>query len=77
MRIARPLLLALSVLGSHVFAQDSSANVPKQKHDYQVCKCVLFNLSSTSQGTGQSDVARLRKIVINRYDSLSQSTAHS
>lgn len=38
MRIARPLLLALSILGSHVFAQDSGANVPKEKHDYQVCQ---------------------------------------
>lgn len=36
MRIARPLLLALSALGSHVFAQDSGVNVAKQKHDYQV-----------------------------------------
>ncbi|KAH9844178.1 heat shock protein Hsp90 [Rhodofomes roseus] len=46
MRIVRPLLLALSALGSHVFAQES-ASAPKQRHDYQ------------------SDVARLRKIVIN------------
>lgn len=46
MRLFRPLLLSLTVLASHVFAQES-AEVPKQKHDYQ------------------SDVARLRKIVIN------------
>lgn len=46
MRIARPLLFALSVLGSHVFAQDSGATVPKQKHDYQVCS--LAPLTSTS-----------------------------
>ncbi|KZT72468.1 HSP90-domain-containing protein [Daedalea quercina L-15889] len=46
MRILRPLLLALSVLGLQVFAQDD-ANASKQRHDYQ------------------SDVARLRKIVIN------------
>lgn len=65
MRLLRLFSLALL---SYAAAQDFDApDVPKEKHNYQVrtalnshCRSLLISCDS------QSDVARLRKIVINR-----------
>jgi hypothetical protein len=48
-----------------VAAQDFNApDVPKQKHNYQVC--ALNSLHKCNANLLQSDVARMRKIVIDR-----------
>lgn len=62
MRLLRSLVLALSVLTSHTLAQDAS-DTPRVKQEYQVC---LTKLLCPVLIHAQSDVARLRKIVINR-----------
>ncbi|KAH9938276.1 Hsp90 protein-domain-containing protein [Fomitopsis serialis] len=59
MRIVRPLVLTLSVLGSYVFAQDTT-NVPKQKHDYQVCLMALHSVLDVF----------LRELISNANDAL-------
>lgn len=65
MRLLRPLLVSLTLLSSYVAAQDFNApDVPKQKHNYQVC--ALSSLHKCNANLLQSDVARMRKIVIDR-----------
>ena len=70
MWLLKPLLVVyhLSLLFSTVFAQDTNvADEPRQKISYQVSQ-VDWNFHGTfaSSFFSQSDVARLRKIVINR-----------
>lgn len=79
MRLLHPLILSLTALSSCVFAQDAGANTHKVKHDYQVGHTLcLFCISVPQQIiVSQSDVARLRKIVVNRCSNLTSESTSS
>ncbi|TFK43547.1 Hsp90 protein-domain-containing protein [Crucibulum laeve] len=54
--VKTPIVVSLSLFAAHVFAAEETSGVPKVKHDYQ---------HALTNAHHQSDVARLRKIVIN------------
>ncbi len=67
MRILPSLFLSLSFITSYVAAQDGT-DAQKETYDYQVWSVTLFfSFSFLLSLDIQSDVARMRKIVINRY----------
>ena len=65
MRLLSPLVFLTGILSVNVLAQDAS-DIPKQKHNYEVCGLATLYTEFCLTSLCKSDVTRLRKIVINR-----------
>jgi len=67
-------LFSFTFIALHALANETS---PKVKHNYQVQHSVNTSKHFPPLMYSQSDVARLRKIVINRYYTLNIEVRHN
>jgi hypothetical protein len=68
MRVLRLLILSITFFAGAFATEFANAGDSKAKYDYQVRLSALsIPRDSPSESSLQSDVARLRKIVINRW----------